>query len=300
MGTEQHIKETGEIIILDELRNFISPLSTEEFHYLEQSLLKNGCKDPLTLWQSEDGFILIDGHHRLQICQKHNIEFTTEVLQFTTMEEVQIWMVNHQIGRRNLTADQLSYYRGKKYLLLKKSHGGHTNVENKGNRGATTSKLLSEEFKVGESTIKRDAKFAEGLGIISQSNPELKNKILKGETGFKKGDIQLISDFDDKQKSLLKVKNEADLFNKISRFRKENVDEIERKLDEIENTKHADAQAELRSRDSMFSNQEERLERIKARIISAINDAIRNKNLKAIEELKGLVDRLQKELVYME
>ncbi|MEQ8882902.1 MAG: hypothetical protein RLQ12_24895 [Cyclobacteriaceae bacterium] len=300
MGTEQYSIDTEEIIILDELRNFISPLSTEEFHYLEQSLLKNGCKDPLTLWQSGDGFILIDGHHRLQICQKHNIEFKTEVLQFTTMEEVQIWMVNHQIGRRNLTADQLSYYRGKKYLLLKKSHGGNTNVLNKGNRGAITSKLLSEEFKVAESTIKRDAKFAEGLAIISQSNPALKDKILKGETGLRKGDIQLISEFDDKLKSRFKVKNEADLFNKITRFRRDNFDAIEKELDQIEITKLTRAQSELQSRDPIFLDQNERLERLKARIISAINEAIRNKNLKAIEELRSLVDRLQKELFYME
>lgn len=290
--------DISEITILKEIKDFISPLSKEEFHQLEQNIIQQGCKNPLTIWDYNNAHVLIDGHHRYEICKKHNIEFQVEFLKFDSIDAVQVWMVNNQIGRRNLTSDQLSYYRGKKYLLIKKSHGGHANVENKGNHSITSSKLLSEEFKVGESTIKRDAKFAEGLEIISKSNPQLKNEILSGEAPFKKGDIQLLSDLDEKTKAKFKVRNEADLFNRISNFKKSNIDAIEKKLDEIETAKFVQAQEELKSRDPMFLNQDERLERIKGRVISAINDAIRNRNLKAIEELKELIERLQRELSY--
>ena len=294
------IKSQYDILILDEIRDFISPLSDEEVHLLEKSIQEEGCKDPLIVWQRNGDSVLVDGHHRFEICKKHNLDFQVKKIHFDSMDQAQIWMVNNQMGRRNLTSDQMSYYRGKKYLLLKKSHGGFDFVERKGSSDEPTSIRLSKEFKVGESTIRRDAKFAEGLELISKSNPELKNTILKGESSLKKGDIQILSEFDEKTKRNLKVKNEADLYNKIVQFRKNNIDAIEQKLAEIESTKYAEAQAELQAKDSMFLNQNERLERLKARIISAINDAIRNKNINAIEELKVLIDRLQKELFYDE
>mgnify|MGYP002336488951 CR=1 FL=1 len=75
-------------------------------------------------------------------------------------------MVDNQIGRRNLTADQMSYYRGLKYLALKKAKGGYENIKSKGKTEISTSKFLSEQFNVSESTIKRDARFAEGLNTI--------------------------------------------------------------------------------------------------------------------------------------
>lgn len=290
-------KNTEEnLLIVEEIKSFIAPLSSEEFALLERDIIANGCRDPLTAWKRGSDLVLIDGHHRYKICKKHDIGFEIDIKRFDSREQVQIWMLNNQMGRRNLTSDQLSYYRGKKYLLLKKDHGGYDFVANKGSKGAPTSRLLSSEFKVAESTIKRDAKFAEGLELIGQSNPLLKASILVGDTNLKKGDIQFLSEIDQRKKATFKVKNEADLFNKIAQFRKENLDIIEQKLDEIEQEKYAAAKAELVSRDTMFLDKDERLQRLKGRIISAINDAIKNKNVKAISALKELMDSLYQEL----
>ena len=62
------------IIINQELRDYIDPLTTHEYLALERSLLKEGCRDALVLW----GETLIDGHNRYAICQKHNIHFQTK------------------------------------------------------------------------------------------------------------------------------------------------------------------------------------------------------------------------------
>lgn len=284
-----------EIEILEEIKNFITPLSDEEIAQLEENIIENGCKDPLTIWKKGNDYILIDGHHRFQICTKNNIPFNVELKEFDSFEHVQIWMVNHQMGRRNLTKDQLSYYRGKKYLLVKKAHGGHANVENKGRSSTTTSKLLAKEFMVGESTIKRDAKFAEGLQVVDRSNPKLKNDILTGKTAFNKGDIQVLGELSDEEKSTFKVKNEADLFNKIARIRKDSIEAIEGNLKRLESERHADAKAALDSRDDLFLKREERLERLKARMISSINRAIRDQDAKALDELQSLFEKLKNE-----
>src|SRR5687767_12605721 len=183
------------ISTLKELKQFILPLSKEEFTTLEQNILAEGCRDPLVIWKKSDNkLILVDGHNRLEICQKHNLPYKIKKIDFSNIDEAKAWMVDNQLGRRNLTTDQLSYYRGIKYLSLKKNKGGYKQVLSKGQNELLTSEVLSEQFKVSESTIKRDAKFAEGLEIIGRSNPELKRAILAGESKVKKADIQILAE----------------------------------------------------------------------------------------------------------
>ena len=70
---------------------------------------------------------------------------------------------------------------------MKKKKGGYENVKSWGQGESTTSERLGQLFHVSESTIKRDAKFAEGITIIARSNPKLKSKILVRPGKSKKG-----------------------------------------------------------------------------------------------------------------
>jgi hypothetical protein len=99
------------IVIKQELRDCIDPLTTNEFLALERSLLTEGCRDALVLW----GEILIDGHNRYAICQKHSLPFQTkQVDRFQNIEDVMLWMIDNHLGRRSVT----SFQRG--VLALKK------------------------------------------------------------------------------------------------------------------------------------------------------------------------------------
>ena len=53
--------------------SLIPPLREEELAGLEQSILTDGCRDPLVIWNNT----IIDGHHRYAICTKHSIPFNT-------------------------------------------------------------------------------------------------------------------------------------------------------------------------------------------------------------------------------
>ena len=47
------------------------PLSEEEQRYLEYSILAEGVRDPLVLWERKPGeYVLVDGHNRYGIVQK--------------------------------------------------------------------------------------------------------------------------------------------------------------------------------------------------------------------------------------
>lgn len=278
--------------MLDELKEFISPLTKEEFNQLKENLISEGCRDPLMVWEKSDrDYVLVDGHNRYKICQEFDISFEVKSLKFDNIDQAKFWMINNQLGRRNLNPDQMSYYRGLKYESLKKKRGGYEFVESVGQNELPTYTKLAAEFNVSESTIKRDAKFARGLSFIGRVNPKLKGKILSGETKIKKADIILFSDIDEGE--IKSIKNEADLYNKATQIRNRILTDIEKKLKRDKEEKIKKAQEELKSRDVLFTNQKERINRIKGAIISAINRAIQDKDIKAMSELKALIEKLE-------
>lgn len=88
--------------INEEFAKLIPPLSSDELDRLEQSLLNDGCLNPLIIWNNT----IIDGHHRYAICIKHNISFN--IIKKTELEtelDVKLWMINNQFSRRNLPTE---------------------------------------------------------------------------------------------------------------------------------------------------------------------------------------------------
>lgn len=92
------------ITIDKEFKNLIPPLTPDEYKGLEESILKEGCRDSLVTWNG----ILIDGHNRYSICQKHGIPFQTMQKDFESRDDVVLWMMKNQLARRNLNDFQRS------------------------------------------------------------------------------------------------------------------------------------------------------------------------------------------------
>lgn len=190
-----------------ELKSFITPLSKEELFTLKENILEEGCREPLIVWKkSAEESVLIDGHNRYSICTEFDIAYTTREVIFKNIDEVKEWMVDNQLGRRNLNPDQLSYYRGLKYERMKKKKGGYDKILSKGHSGPLTSEILASEFNVSEKTIKRDSQYSRGLDLIGSQNPQLKINILLRETKIKKNDVQYLGSMNiDKIKKLKNV-----------------------------------------------------------------------------------------------
>ncbi len=88
------------IVVNAQLKAYIDPLTPDEHDALERSLLSEGCRDSLVLW----GDLLVDGHNRYGICQKHNIPFKTlQSTQFKSMADVHLWMIDQHLGRRSVS-----------------------------------------------------------------------------------------------------------------------------------------------------------------------------------------------------
>ncbi|GAB3187184.1 ParB N-terminal domain-containing protein [Hydrogenophaga aquatica] len=88
------------IVVDPELKAYIDPLTPDEYEALERSLLAEGCRDALVLW----GDLLVDGHNRYEICQKHGLPFqTTQSKLFDSIEDVHLWMIEQHLGRRSVS-----------------------------------------------------------------------------------------------------------------------------------------------------------------------------------------------------
>ena len=88
------------IVVNEELKAYIDPLTPQEHEALERSILAEGCRDALVLW----GDLLIDGHNRYGICTRHGLPFNTvQATRFQTMEDVHLWMIDQHLGRRSVS-----------------------------------------------------------------------------------------------------------------------------------------------------------------------------------------------------
>ncbi|GAB4015040.1 hypothetical protein GCM10028808_39270 [Spirosoma migulaei] len=196
LSTEENIK--SQIQVLDQLRDLIPPLAEEEYRQLQQNILKHGVKDPLSVWETTSTilhldeenrpvYVLIDGHNRYRISQEHKLDYRINLLRFTSLDEAKDYMIDFQLGRRNLSTEQIAYLRGLRYLQQKTVRGG--------NKVSTTpvvdvSITLGKEYGVSSRTIKRDGDFAAGLNKL---NPEQKQEILTGKKKIARSAIEAMA-----------------------------------------------------------------------------------------------------------
>jgi len=173
-----------EFVIDEGFRDLIPKLMPDEYSRLEQSILLEGCRDALVVWNG----VIIDGHNRYAICTKHNIPFQTLEKDFASREQAKTWIIENQIGRRNLEPGM----RGMLVLQLKDliKNLEKRGIERKANSlfvnsqkvvdRVNTTKSLADIAGVGEQTMSRVKK------INAEGDDKLKDKLRKGEISVNK------------------------------------------------------------------------------------------------------------------
>ena len=152
-----------------ELHVFMPEVSDKEREELRKSIVAEGIREPLIVWEEKG--ILIDGHRRFDIAKELKLAYKVRVLSFKNKAEVKAWMALNQLSRRNLTAAQVKFFRGKEYLetVKAKSDGDKT-------APANIAETLAEKHGVSKSTILNDAKFAEEVDKLPDKKEILANK----------------------------------------------------------------------------------------------------------------------------
>lgn len=181
--------EKTAVRIDEDFRKMLPQLAAEELAELEASILSEGIREPLVVWR-ETG-ILIDGHNRLKIAEKHDLPYQTQELAFADREAVRDWIINNQLGRRNLTPEAFALLLGMKYNR-EKQQGKRTDLTSaqSGQKSKETSERIAEEHKVSKNTVRRAGKFAEDLEAVEEvAGPEVREAVLRREKPIRRTDV---------------------------------------------------------------------------------------------------------------
>lgn len=177
---------TGTIKVDPAFQHLLPPLSDDERAQLEANLMEyQGARDPLTVWKEQG--ILLDGHNRYAICQKHQLTYKLDYISLPDARAAKMWVFANHLGRRNFTPEQTSYLRGVQYELSKNGDDGK--VRN------NSSRTLAAKHKVDQKTILNDAKFARSVDAIAEAaGDDARDALLARNTKLERQDVNKLGD----------------------------------------------------------------------------------------------------------
>ena len=171
------------IVIREDFKKLIPALTVEEFKQLEANILSEGIRDPLVVW---NGY-LVDGHNRYTIATQHGLEYKTVNKEFKDGNEVKIWMIDNQNGRRNLT-DGWKYklQQIRKEILLEKGKEKQLQTLKQGTDIPVLSIVDKTEKHNTQQEVAKALNWSTGKVamadiVFKKATPELEEKILKNE-----------------------------------------------------------------------------------------------------------------------
>lgn len=162
-----------------EFKELIPPLSADEYKQLEENILRDGIRDSLVIWDNNGEYILIDGHNRYEISQKHKLPYNIKRMTFADRDAVRSWIITNQLGRRNLPA----FVRSELALRLKdnisarvkeKEHERKTTCQIS-DKSYDTKKEIAQVAGVSHDTIHKVET------ILDKGSPEMQEKCRSGE-----------------------------------------------------------------------------------------------------------------------
>ena len=175
-------------------RDLIQSLTADEFKQLEDNVLAEGIRDAIVVWNDT----IVDGHNRYQLAQKHSLQFDLHEVDFNSQDEAVLWIIDNQLGRRNLTdfvklelqqkrADVL-YEQGRNVMSVGAINRGfagnqHTKVDGLSiiDKPSRTEPAHNTQKEIADSLNWSTGKVAKGQYVIKHAPEEVKEKLRAGE-----------------------------------------------------------------------------------------------------------------------
>ena len=300
-----------DIIVDPEFERLLRPLAEQEYLQLECSVLDDGLLSPLIVWAPDN--ILLDGHHRLRICRKHDIPFATMALAFDSREQALQWVRTNQEGRRNLTPEEIAYVRGNVYRAADKQQGVRSDLadvpvgkDDPGTPGTSghcdpklvqnTAERLAKGYDVSPRTVKRDAQFAEALDVLADIlGAEFRSEVLAGTSGLSKQDIIALSEMSRAQ--VLAVADDRKAMKSLAKEWRSRADEPEEAVEDDAESQESVA-PDHEAPEQSFGTQTDEVEHLRAAVatyrgaMESIVEVCRTDEVSA-EGLRQLLDEVE-------
>ena len=227
-----------------EFEDLLPVLTPEESEKLKNSILKYGMLDPIKIWQEPDTdkWIIIDGHNRYNILKKHKIDWNywqdyKIMTELETREDVKQWMLEQQLGRRNLSpAERYEIVQKFKSVFQKKAK------QNQSLGGKGKSNLL-------EANVQKEMAKATGVSVgsyykldkvMQSDNEEVKQKVRAKEISIDKAYQEMKSPIPKEKESITPEEKIIEFDNRMN--------EIDREISSL----RTERETLMRRRSSLF------------------------------------------------
>lgn len=176
----------------EEFQKLIPPLTDDEYQQFEENCIKEGIREAILVWDRGDDLVIVDGHNRYKIAREHNLKWSHKVMHFESREDAMLWMIDNQLGKRNLDKYDAVILHDKKQGILsrlaKKKQGERTDLkdfpkkswesskdERKARREKETDYKIAKAAGVSEDTVRRVRK------IEAEATPQVKEAVRQGK-----------------------------------------------------------------------------------------------------------------------
>lgn len=203
-------KQIYNLQIEESFRQLIPPLTTNELEQLEENILKDGCREPLCVWENT----IVDGYNRYEICTRLKIPFFIQQIDFNNKDEIIAWICANQLGRRNISEATRRYLIGKRYVTEKKLgatnpsgknqhyekevggtlfHQPQTQVYKEKRHKRLTAEKIGNEYNITERTVRKFANYAQSIDRLAKEEPEFISEVLTGKIKISRDNISKLA-----------------------------------------------------------------------------------------------------------
>lgn len=172
-----------DLVIDKEFEKLLPVLTPDEFYKLENSILKNGLLDPIKIWQDPKTkqWVIIDGHNRYKILKKNNISrrywCDYKILyedELPTREDVKQWMLEQQLGRRNLSeAERYEIVQKFKTVIKQKARENQSS----GGKGLSNLSKVNTRKEMAKAVGVSEGTYQKMERVMESDNEELKQRL---------------------------------------------------------------------------------------------------------------------------
>jgi hypothetical protein len=134
---------------------------------LKESIKEFGIRTPIKVWSKpssalEGDLVLIDGHNRLAVARESGITMVPiQKMEFDNEDDVIYFILQEQLGRRQLTKEQIEKYIAMRYMdiLINKKRGNQytksADRQNDGEQNLTASEKVAKEVGKSSRAVER-------------------------------------------------------------------------------------------------------------------------------------------------
>ena len=199
------------LIIDPEFQRLIPPLSAKEREILEENILRDGCREPLVIWND----IILDGHNRYEICRQHSLPFEVKDVTLESRDEAVAWICANQMGRRNITEETRRYLIGKRFEVEKRIGARNATGINQYSDSEVSptiwgkpknnetkygiSARIGNEYNISHATVEKYGRYARAVDRIGSVDAHVVPYILSGVVHLGQDNAYDMTQLTDKQ-----------------------------------------------------------------------------------------------------